>query len=58
VAHQAVRIRGRGAPPVVAPGPKVNTLLQRHHPDFAALRRYLIDEGFMERHAGIYRRLA
>jgi hypothetical protein len=38
------------------PEAKVNEILQRHHPDFAALRRYLIDEGLMTRQGGIYRR--
>ncbi|HEV8639362.1 MAG TPA: DUF2087 domain-containing protein [Chloroflexota bacterium] len=38
------------------PEARVNELIQRHHPDFAALRRYLVDEGFMERRSGIYRR--
>jgi hypothetical protein len=28
----------------------------RFHPDYAALRRYLVDEGFMERRHGSYRR--
>ncbi|HEY3079013.1 MAG TPA: DUF2087 domain-containing protein [Chloroflexota bacterium] len=51
-------LTSRFDPGVEYPEARVNTLLQRHHPDFAALRRYLIDEGFMERHAGIYRRLA
>ena len=43
-------------PAVDYPEARVNALLQRHHPDFAALRRYLVDEGFMERRAGVYRR--
>ena len=29
--------------------------LALRHPDVASLRRYLVDEGFMERSAGIYR---
>ena len=29
-------------------------VLGRFHPDFAALRRYLVDEGFMERRGGFY----
>jgi hypothetical protein len=33
---------------------EVNEILARHHEDVAALRRYLVDEGFMEREAGIY----
>jgi DNA-binding transcriptional ArsR family regulator len=33
----------------------VNMRLALRHPDVAALRRYLVDEKFMERSAGIYR---
>jgi hypothetical protein len=33
----------------------VNELLALRHPDVAALRRYLVDEGFMSRNAGVYR---
>ena len=32
----------------------VNASLARFHPDTAALRRYLVDEEFMEREAGEY----
>jgi hypothetical protein len=32
----------------------VNGVLRRYHPDFAALRRYLVDEGFMGRRDGDY----
>lgn len=32
----------------------VNALLGAVHPDFAALRRYLVDEGFLERRDGFY----
>jgi hypothetical protein len=32
----------------------VNQVLRRYHPDCAALRRYLIDEGFMHRWDGCY----
>jgi hypothetical protein len=35
---------------------KVNEIIGRHHPDFAALRRYMVDEGLMTRQGGIYRR--
>jgi hypothetical protein len=38
----------------VYPEATVNSMLGRHHPDFAALRRYLVDEGFMERRQGFY----
>ena len=41
-------------PGKVYPESAVNTVLSRHHPDFAALRRYLVDEGFMERRGGFY----
>lgn len=34
---------------------EVNQLLAVRHPDAASLRRYLVDEGFMTRRAGIYR---
>lgn len=30
----------------------VNELLRRWHPDVAAIRRYLVDEGFLEREGG------
>ena len=33
---------------------EVNEILARFHPDTAALRRYLVDEEFMDRDAGIY----
>ncbi|MBW3590077.1 MAG: DUF2087 domain-containing protein [Actinobacteria bacterium] len=32
----------------------VNALIRRYHPDHATLRRYLVDEGFLERKAGQY----
>ncbi len=38
----------------VYPEAVVNRMLGRYHPDFAALRRYLVDEGFMERRQGFY----
>jgi len=38
----------------VYPEAAVNNVLIRFHPDFAALRRYLVDEGFMERRQGFY----
>jgi hypothetical protein len=31
------------------PEPEVNELLARHHPDYAMLRRYLVDDGFLDR---------
>ena len=33
---------------------QVNDLLRRFHPDVAALRRYLVDEGFLDRESGRY----
>lgn len=33
---------------------EVNALLREVHPDVAALRRYLVDEGFLSREAGVY----
>lgn len=35
----------------------VNLILGRWHPDTAALRRYLVDEGFLDREAGQYWRV-
>lgn len=32
----------------------VNTVLGCVHPDYASLRRYLVDEGFLERRRGFY----
>jgi hypothetical protein len=29
--------------------PEVNELLGRYHPDYAMLRRYLVDDGFLDR---------
>ena len=36
------------------PEATVNAVLSRFHPDFCALRRYLVDEGFMVRRDGVY----
>jgi len=36
------------------PESQVNALLQNHHPDCAALRRYLVDDGYLRRERGIY----
>lgn len=41
-------------PGVHYPEPAVTAMLQRYHPDYAALRRYLVDEGFLDRAAGEY----
>lgn len=32
----------------------INRIISRHHPDFATLRRYLVDEELMQRSRGIY----
>jgi hypothetical protein len=39
------------------PEREVNEIIQHHHPDFATLRRYLVDFGMMHREKGIYWRL-
>lgn len=39
------------------PEREVNALLRAFHPDYAALRRYLVDEGFLSREAGVYWRI-
>ena len=36
------------------PEKELNQLLALRHPDVASLRRYLVDEGFMQRAAGVY----
>ena len=36
------------------PETAVNDILRRVYDDYAALRRYLIDEGFLARDAGVY----
>jgi len=33
---------------------EVNETLQRFHDDYAALRRYLVDEGFLSRESNVY----
>jgi hypothetical protein len=33
---------------------EVNETLLRYHDDYAALRRYLVDEGFLSREGGVY----
>ena len=39
------------------PEPELNERLQRYNPDYASLRRYLVDHGFMQREKGVYRRV-
>jgi hypothetical protein len=34
--------------------PEVNEVLERYHDDYPALRRYLVDEGFLSREGGVY----
>lgn len=36
------------------PEAEVNEVLAGFHPDFAALRRYLVDEEFLTRDGGVY----
>ena len=36
------------------PEREVNKILERYHADFASLRRYLVDAGFLERAESIY----
>jgi hypothetical protein len=36
------------------PEREVNTVLEGYHDDFASLRRYLVDEGFLTRQDGVY----
>ena len=35
----------------------VNLMLGKWHADTAALRRYLVDEGFLDRESGVYWRV-
>jgi hypothetical protein len=41
-------------PGTTYPEAKVNEILQRVHPDYAALRRYLVENGFMTREDNVY----
>jgi hypothetical protein len=41
-------------PGVTYPEATVNEILSRRHPDYATLRRHLVDEGFLDREAGRY----
>jgi hypothetical protein len=36
------------------PEAEVNDVLQRFHPDYAALRRYLVENGFLTREDSVY----
>lgn len=44
----------RFEPGVTYPEPQVNEILRQVDPDYAALRRYLVDAGLMQRDQGIY----
>ena len=44
-------------PGIRYPEREVNGVLAAIHPDWAALRRYLVDEGFLDRAAGMYWRV-
>jgi hypothetical protein len=41
-------------PRVNYPEAQVNQILRRDHEDYAALRRYMLDNGFLQREKGIY----
>ncbi len=41
-------------PGTVYPEPHVNRIIGTLHPDYAALRRHLVDDGFLERRHGFY----
>jgi hypothetical protein len=47
-------LAGQFEPGRVYPEEQVNYLLGRFHPDYAALRRYLVEEGLVERREGFY----
>ncbi len=48
------RIAQRFEPGRRYPEREVDEVLTRFHPDHAALRRYLVDEGFLGRNDGVY----
>lgn len=48
------RLAGAFEPGVHYPESEVNTRLQAFHPDYALLRRYLVDEEFLARDHGVY----
>jgi hypothetical protein len=54
VLHHLVRVFEPG---IRYPEREVNALLAVWHPDVAALRRYLVDEGLLTREAGLYWRI-
>jgi hypothetical protein len=44
-------------PGIRYPEQAVNRFLAAVHPDYAALRRYLVDDGFLDRAQGVYWRI-
>ena len=48
------RIAQEFEPGETYPEAQVNDVLQRFHPDYAALRRYLVENGFMTREDSMY----
>lgn len=48
------RIAQRFDPGRRYPEREVNDAIVAFHPDYATLRRYLVDEGFLQREAGVY----
>jgi len=48
------RIAQEFEPGQTYPEAQVNDVLRRFHPDFAALRRYLVENGFMTREDNVY----
>lgn len=50
-------LAGRFEPGMRYPESEVNTIIKRHHPDSATLRRELIGGGWMARESGVYWRL-
>jgi hypothetical protein len=50
-------VAGRFEPDRRYAEPEVNELLKSLHDDHVSLRRYLVDEGLLDREAGVYRRV-
>lgn len=48
------RLAQEFAPGRTYPEVEVNELLQRFHPDYAALRRYLVENDFLTREDAVY----
>ena len=47
-------LAGQFRPGQKYPEETVNAVLYRFHPDYCALRRSLVEEGFMDRDGGLY----